>query len=171
MLRRCWALVLGAGLLVWSGTLNNSFHYDDFHSIVDNIYLRVTSLDAGVIGTYFTEPGTFSVDAEKGMYRPLLVSSFAMNYATAVWLGLGGYHVVGYHVVNIALHLGSALIVSFTMHVALWAAPPSFAVTIVPEVNTRADASLTSKKVHRIDAQLSILPVVSQFLRWSKFFP
>ncbi len=113
MLRRCWALVLGAGLLVWSGTLNNSFHYDDFHSIVDNIYLRVTSLDAGVIGTYFTEPGTFSVDAEKGMYRPLLVTSFAMNYATAVWLGLGGYHVVGYHVVNIALHLGSALIVSW----------------------------------------------------------
>jgi len=58
--------------------------------------------------------------------------------------------------------MGSALIVSFAMHVALSAAQPSFAVTIVPEVNTRAEASLASKKVHRVDAQLSILSVVSQ---------
>ncbi len=58
--------------------------------------------------------------------------------------------------------MGSALIVSFAMHVALSAAQPSFAVTIVPEVNTRAEASLASKKVHRVDAQLSVLPVVSQ---------
>jgi tetratricopeptide (TPR) repeat protein len=111
MLRRWWALVLGAGLVVWSGTLDNSFHYDDEHSIVDNIYLRVTDLDASVIGTYFAEPGTFSVDAEKGMYRPLLVTSYALNYATGEWLGLGGYHVGGYHAVNIALHLAGALIV------------------------------------------------------------
>ena len=111
MLRRSWVLILTAGLVTWSGTLDNSFHYDDFHSIVDNIYLRVTSLDAGVMGTYFTDPGTFSIDSEKGMYRPLLVTSFAVNHAMGVWLGLGGYHVAGYHVVNIAVHLGSALVV------------------------------------------------------------
>lgn len=114
MARRWWLLVLAAGLVTWSGTLRNSFHYDDVHSIVDNIYVRIGGFDAGsleLLQTYFAEPRTFSVDPEKGMYRPLLVTSYALNHVLGVWLGLGGYHVVGYHVVNLALHLSSALLV------------------------------------------------------------
>ena len=110
---RPWMLVLAAGLIVWAGTLHNSFHYDDVHSVVDNIHLRITSFAAitQAIPTYLTDPGTFSIDADKGMYRPLLVTSFALNHLAGTWLGVGGYDVVGFHVVNLALHVGCALLV------------------------------------------------------------
>ena len=111
MLRHAWIIILAAGLVVWWGTLDNSFHYDDFHSIVDNIHLRVASVGSDVVRAFFSDPSTFSVDADKAMYRPLLVTSFALNHAIDVWLGHGGYSVVGYHIVNIALHLGCALLV------------------------------------------------------------
>jgi tetratricopeptide (TPR) repeat protein len=111
MLQRSWIIVLVAGLVVCGGTLSNSFHYDDFHSIVDNINLRVSRVGTEVVKGYFTNPGTFSVDGDKAMYRPLLVTSFALNHAMGIWLGLGGYHDAGYHVVNVALHLGCAVLV------------------------------------------------------------
>ncbi len=44
----------------------------------------------------------FSRDADKGMYRPLLLVTYALNYA------VGGYEVGGYHLVNIALHATNA---------------------------------------------------------------
>jgi protein O-mannosyl-transferase len=111
MLKRSWIIVLAMGLLPWLGTTNNSFHYDDTHSIVDNIHLRVSRVSPEQVQAYFTTPGTFSVDSGKAMYRPLLVTSFALNHAVGVWLGKGGYDVVGYHVVNLALHLSCAMLV------------------------------------------------------------
>ena len=71
MLRRCWALVLGAGLLVWSGTLNNSFHYDDFHSLVENPGIR----GLANIPAFFVDPSLFSADATKRMYRLLMAKN------------------------------------------------------------------------------------------------
>lgn len=104
-------IVLLAGALTWGSTLGGSFHYDDVHSIVDNIHVRMSGLDTGLIAAYLTEPATFSVDPDKAMYRPFLVSSFAANHAANLGLDLSGYHVVGYHVVNVGLHLGCALLV------------------------------------------------------------
>jgi tetratricopeptide (TPR) repeat protein len=113
MRRHWWVVVLTAGILAWSGSLNNAFQYDDFHSIYDNFNVRLTNLDASsrsAVANYFEDPSTFSVDADKGMYRPLLVTTYALNYLSGVWLGVGGYDVVGYHVVNLTLHLGCALL-------------------------------------------------------------
>ena len=96
-----WLMAIAACALVYGNTLENGFHYDDEHSIQDNIHLR----DLGNIPRFFTDPGLFSVDAQKGMYRPLLLVSYAANYA------LGGYQVRGYHLVNILLHgINAALV-------------------------------------------------------------
>ncbi|MGB1892877.1 MAG: tetratricopeptide repeat protein [Candidatus Latescibacterota bacterium] len=99
MVRRMDALwIIVACFAVYSNSFENSFHYDDEHSIEKNIHLR----DLGNWSQFFTDPSTFSVDASKGMFRPLLVTSFALNYA---W---GGYEVGGYHVVNVLIHAASA---------------------------------------------------------------
>ena len=91
-----WILI--AVFAVYSNSFENSFHYDDEHSIEKNIHLR----DLGNWSQFFTDPSTFSVDASKGMFRPLLVTTFALNYA---W---GGYEVGGYHFVNVLIHAVSA---------------------------------------------------------------
>ncbi len=99
MVRRMDAFwILVACFAVYSNSFENSFHYDDEHSIEKNIHLR----DLGNWSQFFTDPSTFSVDASKGMFRPLLVTSFALNYA---W---GGYEVGGYHFVNVLIHAVSA---------------------------------------------------------------
>ena len=73
------ALVVGA---VYANSMAGSFHYDDFHSLVLNPHIRSLEKLPG----FFVDPGLFSVDAEKSMYRPLLLVSYALNYA---WAAMG----------------------------------------------------------------------------------
>lgn len=81
--------------------LGNGFHYDDFHSLVDNPHVR--SLEN--IPLFFSDPSTFSVRPENAMYRPLLLSSYALNYA------LTGASPSGYHLFNTLLHGVNAALV------------------------------------------------------------
>ena len=72
-----WVAALGACLALYANSFNNGFHYDDEHSIQQNIYIRTLAN----VPAFFTDPAMFSVDADKGMYRPLLLLSYALNYA------------------------------------------------------------------------------------------
>ena len=94
-------LIVIAVMAVYANSLDNAFQYDDRHSIVENPHIR--SLQD--IPAFFTHPEYFSRDADKAMYRPLLLLSFALNYA---W---GQYDVSSYHLVNVSLHLICALLV------------------------------------------------------------
>lgn len=93
-------LILLVSTLSYANSLQSSFHYDDHHSIVDNPSIRTLTS----IWSFFVDSSTFSGDADKSMYRPLLLVSYAVNY----WLG--EYEVLGYHLVNILLHAGCALL-------------------------------------------------------------
>ena len=94
------ALALALGL-AYGASFGNSFHYDDFHSIVDNPGIRTLAN----LPRFFVDPEMFSADAEKRMYRPLLLSTYALNYA---W---GEYKVSSYHLVNLSLHALCSLLV------------------------------------------------------------
>ena len=86
---------------VYLNSLGNSFHFDDSHSIVENYHIR----NLGNIPRFFVDPQTFSREPAMAMYRPLLLCSYAINYA------LGGYEPRGYRLVNLCLHGGVALMV------------------------------------------------------------
>ena len=93
-------LVLCAALAVaYHASFTNAFHYDDFHSIVENSHIR----SLAQVPNFFVDPGLFSSMPERAMYRPMLLLSYALNYA------VGDYEIVGYHIVNWLLHLGCAL--------------------------------------------------------------
>ncbi|MBT4500209.1 MAG: tetratricopeptide repeat protein [Gemmatimonadetes bacterium] len=95
------AILVACVLLVYANSFEGSFHYDDFHSIAWNPHIR----DLGNIPSFFIDPQLFSADPEKGMYRPLLLVTYAINYA------LSGYEVWSYHWVNVGLHLLCSLLV------------------------------------------------------------
>ncbi len=82
-------------VLTYHNTLDNSFHFDDSHSIVDNPHIR--SLEN--IPRFFVDPTAFSVMPQGAMYRPLLLVSYAVNYAVS------GYEIFSYHLVNLLLHI------------------------------------------------------------------
>lgn len=98
--RRFSALVALALLAAYAGSFGNGFHYDDFHSLVENPHIR----DLGNLGRFLVDPSLFSSLPERAMYRPLVLASYAANYA------LGGYGLAGYHLVNWGLHLACALL-------------------------------------------------------------
>lgn len=89
------ALVLGAVAVVYLNSLGNPFHFDDEHSITGNPAVRSLSN----AGRFFTDPQTFSRNQGSGMFRPLVVLSYAVNHY------LGEYNPGGYHAVNLGLHL------------------------------------------------------------------
>ena len=86
---------------VYANSLDNGFQYDDLHSIVKNHHLHSLSN----VPVYFSDPGMFSRDADKAMYRPLVLTTLALNYA---W---GELRVGSYHGVNVLLHAACAVLV------------------------------------------------------------
>ena len=99
------SLVVGLVVLVYANSIDNSFHYDDLHVLVENPHIE----DVSLIPSFFTDPALFSRDADKGMYRPLLLTSFALNY---LW---SGRQVYSYHLVNILVHAATSLLVWFLL--------------------------------------------------------
>ena len=93
------SILLLAGMF-YANSLDNGFHYDDSHSIVENYHIR----SLAHIGDFFVDPTTFSREPAMAMYRPVVQTTYALNYA------LGKYRPLGYHLVNIALHGLAALL-------------------------------------------------------------
>jgi len=82
-------------LLVYAGSFDNGFHFDDDHSIVKNEQLSSLS----TIPRSFVDATTFSGDPQYGvMYRPLVVGSLAINHA------ISDLDPWSYHVTNVILH-------------------------------------------------------------------
>jgi tetratricopeptide (TPR) repeat protein len=90
--------------LSYCNTLTASWHFDDMQNIVENEKLHLTSLDVdAIVQTFFAHP------REEGRtFRPVTYLSFALNWY------IGGDNVVGYHIVNILLHWGTAVLLYLT---------------------------------------------------------
>lgn len=87
------AILLAAA---YSNHFHNGFHFDDSHAIEDNTYVRSLSH----IPRYFRDATTFSVLPQNQSYRPLLQTTFAIDY----WLG-GGYRPVAFQAQTFAWYL------------------------------------------------------------------
>ena len=85
-------------IAVYANSVGNSWHYDDRHAIAENPHIR--SLDR--LPQLLTDPTLFSRDADKAMFRPLLLASFALNYAWTQG------EVYSYRLVNILIHAAVA---------------------------------------------------------------
>ncbi len=81
-------LVFAAIVLAYSNHFENGFHFDDFHTVSNNPYIR--SLHNAKL--FFTDPATFSVLPANRTYRPLVTLSLAFDY----WLG-GGLNPFYFH--------------------------------------------------------------------------
>src|SRR3989337_3540589 len=92
-------ILAGLSSLVYFNSLDNAFYYDDMNHIVKNTHIR--SLNN--IPLFFIDMDTFTASSSKH-YRPLVLVTHAINYA------IGGLNPAGYHVVNLAFHIGSAFL-------------------------------------------------------------
>ncbi|QDU30832.1 lipoprotein NlpI [Anatilimnocola aggregata] len=92
------ACIVAAGALAYANSFEGAFVFDDIGSIVENSTIRdLTDLPA----IFWSPPrGGTTTDG-----RPILNLSLALNYA------IHGLDVQGYHALNLALHIGNALLI------------------------------------------------------------
>ena len=68
-------------ILAYSNHYQNTFHFDDAHTIVDNVHIRTLEK----IPDFFSDPTLFSNDPDHWGLRPLVTTTLAIDY----WLGQG----------------------------------------------------------------------------------
>ena len=98
-------------LLVYSNSFQGEWHFDDFHTIVDNPNNRLQVLSWGELKKSFYGP-TYGTDSQH-ITRPLAYASFALNYH------LGGADVRGYHIVNFLIHFTAAFFLFLLVRLTL----------------------------------------------------
>ena len=95
--------------LVYLNSVRNGFHYDDIHSLTQNLGVQVewtrNPESRSLFLRYFTEPELFSSRPSVAMPRPLLMCTFGLNYM------ISRYDAWSWMLVNILLHMVNVLIV------------------------------------------------------------
>ncbi len=92
------ALLLVCAAAYWSN-LSHEFHLDSHPGLTGNSYVR----SLRHVPQYFVDPLTLTSVRANGDYRPVLQSSYALNYA------LSGYEMWSWHLVQILLHAACAM--------------------------------------------------------------
>lgn len=91
-------IALGA----YANALSNGFVYDDVPQVVENPWIR----DLGNLPNAFaTHVAGFRDNANANYYRPLMHVAYSMTYAVV------GAEPVGYHLVNVALHAVTSVLI------------------------------------------------------------
>jgi tetratricopeptide (TPR) repeat protein len=97
-------LIVGAVTLCYLNHFNNGFHFDDRHTILENLFIR----DLKFAPKYFTDSSTFSTLPPNQSYRPVVTLSLALDY----WLG-GGLIPFYFHLSTFLLFLIQLLLMFF----------------------------------------------------------
>jgi protein O-mannosyl-transferase len=97
------ALLVVLALIVYANTIPGRFVFDDTVIVQGNPSIQ--GLGGRHLGEIFGGHYWRSVESRGGLYRPVVILTYALNYA---W---GGEDPAGYHVVNMALHAANAVLV------------------------------------------------------------
>ena len=96
-------IIVLSSFIVYLNSLNNGFIYDDIATIKENFAIR----NPENIGVFFTNTINTAGSSQvlQKTYRPLVMTTFALNY----WIGK--FNVAGYHIVNILFHTANAVLI------------------------------------------------------------
>ncbi|MFH1725138.1 MAG: tetratricopeptide repeat protein [Elusimicrobiota bacterium] len=104
------ALIILCCLAAYFNSVGNGFVYDDKHIIVENPLIRKLSFAPYLFGTTYWGMDVNAPKArEGGLYRPLTMLSYSVNYR------LGGLEPVGYHLANLVLHVFVSVMLFFLL--------------------------------------------------------
>lgn len=100
----CLVLLMAVGFIIYSNTLNSPFVFDGTKAIEENHFIRVEELSWRNI---------INAASGYGKNRPVSNLTFAVNYY------FGRYNVVGYHLVNILIHVANGILLFLLLETTL----------------------------------------------------
>ncbi len=95
---------LAAVCAAYANSLQNGFHFDDFHTVIDNPAIR----SLRNLPRFFTDASTFSVLPPNRTYRPFVSLSLALDYA------------LGHGYAPFWFHLSTLLVFLFQLALMFW---------------------------------------------------
>ncbi|MCW5199378.1 hypothetical protein VU05_01400, partial [Desulfobulbus sp. F1] len=98
-------------LLSYSNTFNAAWHLDDEPNILHNSKLHISALDFNQINAALR--ANPSIPENNKLYRPFPCLTFGLNWY------LGQENVIGYHIVNITIHILTAWFLFLTLELLL----------------------------------------------------
>jgi Flp pilus assembly protein TadD len=154
------ALAAAAIVLAYSNSLHNTFHFDDHHVIVNNVFIR----SLRNVPLFFRDAHTFSTRADHATYRPLVTLTYAIDFAVTRSL-----NPVPFHVTQIVLLLAiwAMLIAFFRMGLDVarpsarnrWIALAAATIASIHTVNTETMNLISSRS-----EELSAIATLAAFL-------
>lgn len=107
-----WIAVSASFLLLffaYSNHWNNDFHFDDSHTVQQNLYIRHFQN----IPLFFQDCTTFSSIPSHGSYRPLVTTTLAIDYKLGEVFSNDGYKPFWYHLSTFIFFLLQAILMWF----------------------------------------------------------
>ena len=141
-----FAVVIGAA---YASSFGGGFHFDDSHVLEQNPFIR----SLRHVPRFFVDPNTTTVLRENEDLRPLLLLTFALNYAvsgSATW---------SYHAVNLVLHWSAVLLVFRIVRDHLWLGDDALAVAAASALVV-ALHPLNTEPVDYLSARSALLTTV-----------
>jgi len=115
----CGGLAL-AVLIAYANHFQNDFHFDDFHTVENNPYIR----DLRYIPRFFIDPMLFSTMADHATYRPLVSTSLAIDYRLARGRAGGIASHVPFHLSTFLWYIVQLILMFFLFRRIMDAADP-----------------------------------------------
>jgi len=100
----CCAAAALAVLIAYSNHFHNAFHFDDAHTIENNLYIR----DLKNLPFFFRSAAAFSSLPANQSYRPLVTTTLAIDYRLA-----GRLDPFRFHVTNFSLFAAQCVLLYF----------------------------------------------------------
>lgn len=103
--KNCTAFILILLIIgfVYSNTLDADWHLDDYHNILKNPWIHIDDFYPETVKQTFFAAFDKGEYTGENIYRPIVMFSFAVNWY------FGKKDVFGYHLINIGIHMLSAL--------------------------------------------------------------
>ena len=142
-------LLAGAVVIVYANGLSIPFHFDDWHVIEENPHVR----SLANVPRFFVDSTTFSVNPRSRLVRPVLQTTFALNYA------ISGTDTWSFHVINLLLHWLTAVLVFRIVRDHLWIVDGRLAIAAAAALLV-AIHPLNTEPVNYISARSALLATV-----------
>jgi tetratricopeptide (TPR) repeat protein len=158
-----FAILIGIIFLVYSNSFKGDFVYDDIFLIKENPIIKDLSLAPKI----FISPMWDSSQSSAQFYRPILILSFALNYA------IGKLDPISYHILNVLIHIANVLLVTKLFYLLCRQLPLALGVGLLfglHPINTEAVAWISGRG-DLLSAFFSLGALILYFMALPSFSP